>query len=471
MNYKLLLLLLPLLFMSACVPKIETQKPMQNLDLTNAMGNNSAISDGAILKIDWWKDYGDTQLDEIIDFTRNSSPNIKSIEAKYAQANSIIASTQARNLPSIFAGGGISSQRFSENHIFPPPLGGSTQTLYEGGLSLNYDFDFWDARASKILSAKYSAMAQKATIEEMKLFLSTTICEIYLSWNFDEERIEILHELKDLLLQERYITLANMKNGLSDARMLHSNTSEIAKIDQAIQAFKRSIEGKKESIAILGGFMPSHAQKWLAPSIKNFKAPLPKEILLNLIAHRADITVQKYIVLSKGQNIENAKAQFYPNISLSGVLGFISFDLDKFLGRSSFVPSTGVAISLPLFDGGERNANLSERSSDYNSSVNDYNGVVIKAANEVVATLNKSKILDSELVLHEEEMQAQHLNVKIAEERFAAGLANKLPFLEAKRELTQTHLNSIDLHGAKAILEIRLIKALGGGYEDNNVTQ
>lgn len=216
--------------------------------------------------------------------------------------------------------------------------------------------------------------------------------------------------------------------------------------------------------------MPSLAQKWTAPSIQNFKAPLPKEIFLNLIAHRSDITVQKYIVLSKGQNIENAKAQFYPNISLSGVLGFISFDLDKFLGRSSFVPSTGVAFSLPLFDGGERKANLSERSSDYNSSVHDYNGVVIKAANEVVATLNQSRILDSELLLHEEEMHAQYLNVEIAQQRFTAGVTNKVPYLQAKRELTQTHLNSIALHDAKAILEIRLIKALGGGYEDNNVT-
>jgi len=465
------LLLLPLLFFSACVPKIETQKPLQKLDIKDDIEKNGAISDVAKLKADWYKDYGDAQLDKIIAFTLKDSPSIKSIEAKYAQANSIIASTKAGNLPRVSADAGLSRERFSENYIFPPPLGGGTESLYQTGLSLNYDFDFWNSRGSKIQSAKYNAMAQKAYIEEMKLLLSTSICEIYLSWDFDEKRVQVLLEIKTLLMQEENICYKNLKSGLSDASLLNTKKSEIAQIERQIQTLKRSIEGKKESIAILGGFMPSVADKWKTPNIKSFKAPLPKEVVLNLIAHRADITVQKYIVLSKGQNIENAKAQFYPNISLSAMIGFVSFDLAKFLGYTSFAPSAGVAFSLPLFDGGERKANLSIQTSDYNSSVNDYNNVVIKAANEVVATLKKSKILDSELALHVKEVEAKELNVQIAQQKFSAGLTNKLPYLQAQREVTLAGLNEVELHDAKALLEVHLIKALGGGFEDQNVSK
>lgn len=472
MNFKItLFLLLPLLFFSACVPKIQTQKPLQKLDIKDDIEKNNALSDSAILKADWYKSYGDAQLDKIIEFTLKDSPSIKSIEAKYAQANSNIASTQAGNLPRVSADAAITRERFSENYIFPPPLGGATETLYQTGLSLNYDFDFWNSRGSKIQSAKYSVMAQKAYIEEIKLFLSTTICEIYLSWDFDEKRVQVLLELKTLLTQEQNICLKNLKSGLSDASLLNTKKSEIAQIERQIQTLKRSIEGKKEGIAILGGFMPSVADKWNAPNIKSMKAPLPKEIVLNLIAHRADITVQKYIVLSKGENIENAKAQFYPNISLSAMIGFVSFDLAKFLGYTSFAPSAGVAFSLPLFDGGERKANLSIRVSDYDSSVYDYNNVVIKAANEVVATLQKSKILDSELALHVKEVEAKDQNVKIAQQKFSAGLTNKLPYLQAKRAVTLAGLNEIDLNDAKALLKIHLIKALGGGYEDKNVSK
>lgn len=465
------LLLLSLLFFSACVPEMEVQKPLQTLDIKDDIEKNTLMSDGVELKADWYKSYGDIQLDNIIEFTLKDSANIKSIQAKYALANSIIASVQADNVPSISANAGLSRVRYSENHIFPPPLGGGSQTLHEIGLSLNYDFDFWDARSSRILSAKYSAMAQRAYIEETKLFLSSTICEIYLSWDFDEKRVQLLYDVKNSLEQEENIYLLNLKSGLSDARILNSRRSDIAKIEQEIQSIKRSIEAKKHSIAILGGFMPAIADKWSAPSIKSMELPLPKEIALNLIAHRADISVQKYIVLSKDQNIQNAKAQFYPNISLSAMATLVSFELNKFLGYSSFAPSAGVAFSLPLFDGGKRRANLSLNASDYNSSVNDYDNVVIKAANEVVATLKKTKILESEIELHVKEIEAKESNVKIAEDKFSAKLTNKLPLLEAKREVTLAHLGGIDLSDAKALLQIHLLKALGGGYVEANVSK
>ena len=144
MNLKLtLFLLLPLLFFSACVPKIQTQKPLQKLDIKDDIEKNGALFDSVILKTDWWKDYGDVQLDKIIDLTLSSSPSIKSIEAKYAEANSLIASTQAGNLPSVSANAAYTRERFSENYIFPPPLGGGTESLYQVNVGLNYDFDFY----------------------------------------------------------------------------------------------------------------------------------------------------------------------------------------------------------------------------------------------------------------------------------------------------------------------------------------
>jgi outer membrane protein TolC len=279
----------------------------------------------------------------------------------------------------------------------------------------------------------------------------------------------MLLELKNAMLEEQSILNKNFEQGLIDATLVHSKEADLANVMQEIHALKQSIEGKKESICILGGFLPSYADALKSPKIKDdFKAPLPKEIYLNLIAHRADISVQKYIVLSKSQNIENAKAQFYPNISLSSFIGLISLDINKFFDNSSFAPTTGVAFSLPIFDGGERKANLKTNVSDYNSSVHDYNNVVIKAANEVVGVLKKSKLLESQISSHEESLVAKNINKKIALEKFNIGLTNKLPYLKEKIDIYQSELTEIDLHNEKASLQIELIKALGGGYVDNN---
>jgi NodT family efflux transporter outer membrane factor (OMF) lipoprotein len=419
--------LIPVLFLTACVPMIDKQAPIEDIVISNELEQNvmSPTGNESHMEIDWWKAYGDAQLDALIEKALSDSPAIKSIEARYAQANSVISAARAGNMPQISAGAAVSRERFSENYIFPPPLGGGTYTLYQTGLALDYTFDFWDARASRILSAKYSALAQKAYIDAGKLALSSAICAIYLSWHYDEERVRVLNDFRSAMVEERKILEKKLKQGLIDATDLYAKTADISAIMQEISAIRRSIEGKKESIAILGGFMPSYVDTLVAPKIQDgFEVPLPKEIYLDLISHRADVTVQKYIVLSKSQNIENAKAQFYPNISLSGLIALTSFDFGKLFDHSSYAPVGGVALSLPLLDGGARKANLQVNVSDYNSSVNDYNNAIIKAANEVVGVLKRSQFLASQMRLHEEDLDAKNSNETLALKRFNGGLTN-----------------------------------------------
>ncbi len=466
---QLLFGLLPVLFLTACVPMIDKQSPIEASAVKSELEESvlSSIGSESHLGTEWWRAYGDAQLDALIEKALSDSPAIKSIEARYAQANSIIAAARAGNMPQISADAGYLRERFSENYIFPPPLGGGTYSLYQTGVALDYTFDFWDARASMIRSAKYSALAQKAAADATKLALTSGLCAIYLSWHYDEERILILEESGNAMAEERKILEKKLKQGLTDATDLYAKTAEISAVMQEVSAIRRSIEGKKESIAILGGFMPSFTDTLGVPKIrKGFEVPLPKEIYLDLIAHRADVTIQKYIVLSKSQNIENAKAQFYPNISLSGLIALTSFDFSKLFEHSSYAPSGGVALSLPLLDGGAREANLQANVSDYNSSVNDYNSAIIKAANEVVGVLKRSQFIASQMRLHEEDLAAKNSSETLALKRFNGGLTNKLPYLKAKVESWRGELGKIALDEENTALQIELIKALGGGYID-----
>jgi NodT family efflux transporter outer membrane factor (OMF) lipoprotein len=448
---------------------IDKQAPIEDTEISNELEQSvmPPMGSESHLEIDWWKAYGDAQLDVIIEKALSGSPAIKSIEARYAQANSVISAARAGNMPQISAYAALSRERFSENYIFPPPLGGNTYSLYQTGITLDYTFDFWDARASRIRSAKYSALAQKAYIDAVKLALASGICAIYLSWHYDEERVRVLNGSRKAMAEERKILEKKLKQGLIDATDLYAKTADVSAIMQEISTVRRSIEGKKESISILGGFMPSYADTLVAPKIRDgFEVPLPKEIYLDLIAHRADVTVQKYIVLSKSQNIENAKAQFYPNISLSGLIAFTSFDLSKLFEHSSYAPAGGAALSLPLLDGGAREANLQANVSDYNSSVNDYNNAIIKAANEVVGVLKRSQFLASQMRFHEEDLDAKNSSETVALKRFNGGVTDKLPYLKAKVESCRGELGKIALNEEKAALQIELIKALGGGYSD-----
>ena len=189
--------------------------------------------------------------------------------------------------------------------------------------------------------------------------------------------------------------------------------------------------------------------------------------MLNLLAHRPDVAIAKYTALSKSHTIEETKAQFYPNISLSGAIGFTSFNWAKLIDHSSYTPSAGVALSLPLFDWGERKAHLQNSVSDYNASVYEYNGVIIKAANEVVMLLKQSKHLELQRQFHEDEMAVKKANEVIDHKKLTQGLSNKLPYLSEQKVVREAEIATLSINETQTKLKIDLIKALGGGYSEH----
>lgn len=463
------------LLLSGCVPKMDKATPISDTTISTDLEKTVSNFDDENLVRDWWRMYGDEQLNTIIEEALDKAPSIQSLEAKFAQANTIIQSVESRNLPHLSANASVIRERFSENHIFPPPLGGGTYIQYQPELTLEYDFDFWNERSSHILAAKNTALAQRATIEASKIALSSALCETYIAWHYEEQKLSLLNALDRTTREELKIVEKQYALGLIDALVLNDKKSAQMQIAQRIEELKRSIEGKKEAICVLGGFLPSYAETLKTPIVKNgFNLPLPKEVMLNLIAHRADVTIAKYTALSKSYTIEQTKAQFYPNISLSGLVGFTSFNWSKLMDRSSYSPSAGIAVSLPLLDWGMRKANLQYSVSDYNASVYEYNQAVIKAANEVVLLLKQTKLIQSQMQLHDREMDAKKGNENITRKKLSQGLSDKLPYLSAKKIVYEEEMDALSLNETKSLIQINLIKALGGGYaekEDENASQ
>lgn len=433
---------------------------------------NPSLYPQTALRKKWWQVYGDTQLNSLIEKAFHDSLKLKVVEARYIYAKNLINSVSATQLPQISSGATLSREHLSAHYSPPPPLGGSTQSLFSLHAQMHYEFDFWHKRRSRILAAKYGAMAQEAYVDEMKLILASSITQLYLSWNAQIATVTLLEKLQHIATLKKAILLSREKSGLAGANDVNDAAIGITTISQQIQAHQRIIVGLKQSIAILGGFFPSFMDTLHAPQIKqNFVIPLPKKVYLNLLAHRPDIAVEKYIVLSHNEKINEAKALFYPNINLSALVGYTSFDLSKFIDSSSFVPMVGSAFYLPLFDNGARKANLQMQVSSYNEAVYTYNNLVIKAANETVSLLQKSSKIHLQAHALKKEIYLQKQNYVLAQERFNTGLTNELPALKKQIKILQSKLHYITLKNDNALLEVALIKALGGGYTQKKAGQ
>lgn len=220
----------------------------------------------------------------------------------------------------------------------------------------------------------------------------------------------------------------------------------------------------------MGGFLPSFAQNLKKPNVNSStNLSIPKDINLNLLSNRADVIIQKYIVLSNDENINVAATKFYPNINLSGVLGFTSFLSNDFLSKASSVPSVGFAVDLPIFDWGKRAANLDEKVVEYNSSIYEYNDIVNKAVNEVIGVLNKIEYKNLQIRMHNEEQKSVELNEKIANKRFQIGLNDKIFYFDSKINSLMIHIVEMELLESHSKLELELIKSIGGGFKEENL--
>ena len=453
----------------ACVPKINKIDSLNEAEISNELELYNTTNN-IELKSKWWEYFQDSQLDFIVNKALNESFSLKSIEQRYEKANSIIKSIESENLPNISFESDVTRERFSENHIFPAPLGGGIFTGYHSATTLDYKFDLWNERKSRIKSAKNRAIAELAFIEESRLNLALGITQLYLSWNFNERKLEELEKIIQILNDEHKIIKQRYESGLIDEVTLNNKKAQIFQLNNNVYSIKEIIKGQKASICILAGFLPSFSENMNKPNINNsINLSLPRDIHLNLLSNRADITIQKYIVLSNEQNINVATAKFYPNINLSSLLGFTSFETSEFLTKSSSVPSLGVAVDLPIFDWGKREANLDDKVIDYNSSVYEYNNIVNKAANEIVAVLKKIEYKNLQLDMHEKELKTKESNEHIASKKFEIGLNDKIPYFDSKIDTLITHIMEYDLIESHTKLQLELIKALGGGFKEEDI--
>ncbi|RXJ68118.1 hypothetical protein CRV08_07620 [Halarcobacter ebronensis] len=466
-----------IILFAGCAPKVNKLEKIKDTKIQKELLKdlNNFNSNDIQLKDNWWENFDDKQLNILIENAIKNAPSIKQLEARYKIATNLIKSHQSSNLPNVNFGSNFSRQKYSENYDTPAPLAGNYNNSYDIGLELNYKFDFWDERASLIKALKNEALAQKAIIKVKELEITTSISKLYISWNFKIQKIQRLRTLKKLVYEKHSILEKLNKLGLADEKKINESNYLIEKLNQNILNIKEQIQDTKSSIAIIAGLLPSKMKELKTPNIsKEYKFYIPKDIHLDIVSHLPQIAVQKYLLASKDAYITNAKAQFYPNINLSGFIGFTSFPWSKLFESTSLAPNTGVALSLPIFDGNRRKFNLNSKLNDYNSQIYAYNQSIIEAVNEIVKTLKLIQLNKSDVKAQKIVMSNKIKNKNIEKRVFELGLKNKISYINSKIEVQEETLNNLTLEDKQLQLQVDLIKSLGGGYTnkvENNVSR
>ena len=427
--------------------------------------SSPAFSRGAWPQQDWWRRFGDPQLDRLMDAALAGNPDIRIAEARVRQAEQIAAAAHGDIYPDISANANVTHERFSKTWIFPPDIANSAKTEGKISLDIAYDLDLWNRNRDLYRSRLNAAQAASADQAETRLAISASLVHAYFQLHDHLDRLDVA---RDALAQRRSLAqLIRLRadHGLETTAAVKTADADVAREKANVVAFTNAAGADRREIAALTGQGPDDAAKIDTPTIQVEKAiPIPDNLPFDLLARRPDITAQRWRVEAAAREVGVAKAGFYPNINLAASAGLQSLQLNNLFKSDSVFSSFGPAIHLPIFHGGRLRAELGAAYAEYDIAVEQYHRTLVNAARQVADQLAAIQSLAQEREHQEEALRDSEEAYRIARLRYEKGIANYLSVLQAERDLLQQRDVNTQLGGARLQAIVELIRALGGGY-------
>jgi len=424
------------------------------------------VADAAWPTRDWWKALDDAQLDALIDEAVRDSPTLNIAAARTRKALAAADAAAAPLSPRIDGSASSTRERFPNNGLTPPPLGGSTRTVNVLQATLSWEIDFWGKNRAAYEAALGTARAAEVDAYAARLALSTNIAQAYVQL----QRAYLLHDVAVATLAERQriheLTRERNAAGLDSRLELKQAESAVPATREAIVALDERMALARNQIAALLGAGPDRGLAIERPSATALSSvALPSTLPADLIGRRPDVVAQRWRIEAASRDIASAKAQFYPNVNLVAFVGLQSLGASNLLAAASGMAGVGPAITLPIFDAGRLRANLTAKDADYDVAVEEYNQTLADAMRDVVDQLASFRSVAAQRIEQRQALETTREAYDLALLRYREGLGNYLQVLSAEQPLLDQQSLDADLRAREIELSINLVRALGGGYE------
>ncbi|KHA63016.1 TolC family protein, partial [Sphingomonas sp. Ant20] len=163
--------------------------------------------------------------------------------------------------------------------------------------------------------------------------------------------------------------------------------------------------------------------------------------------------------------IKVARADFYPNLSLSGLIGLQSLGLDNLFKGGSSIGNVGPAISLPIFRGGALQGQYRQARGQYDEAVGSYDRIVINALREVADVVTSRRQVAAQMRDARASLVDAEGAYQVAQLRYRGGLSTFLNVLSAEEAVLTARRSVAAIDSRRFALDVQLVRALGGGFQ------
>lgn len=423
-------------------------------------------SDGA-----WWAVFHDATLSELEAAALAQSPTLGSAVARVDEARARFGIVRADTRIGVGASG--SARLAGETAEREIPVPGRTLTyrergdFYRAAADAGFELDLWGRVKRSLESARAQVDASEADLRAVRLVLTADVAQAYFAWRALVEVGDVLSRTVAARRDAVDVLRVRFDAGLSPELDLNRARVEVASLDAEMAEVARRREQALNALAVLTGRPPGAFPVQALPAGAAQSAPptIPPGLPSALLQRRPDLAASAALLRARTAEIGVAEAAQFPTIRLTGSAGFESLELGSLLGRPSQFWQVGPSVSLPLFDGGKTRANIRGAEARFAAAAADYRLRALQAFREVEDALVDLRQQAEQAAAQSRAAEAAAAVVTLATTRYERGFATYLDVIDAQRTALQIERAQAEITSARRASTVRLIRALGGGWE------
>jgi len=423
----------------------------------------------SLADLKWFEIFKDEQLQQLTRTALIQNYDLRDAVARVEQARANLGITRSNQLPQFSAGAAVEISRLSRDGQTPLPVSFvKEQNRNWGEASLNllsFEVDLW----GRLRRATESARAGLLNAEENRKAVVTTLVSDVATDYFSLLQLDYELEISQRTLDTRResLRLVQERQGGGVATLLDLRQAEqlVSSAAQTIPTLQQQIEQTENQINLLVGKNPGGVIRGRKFIEQEMPPEVPAGMPSTLLERRPDIRAAEQALIAANANIGVAKAAYFPQVSLSGLLGGQSTQLASLFSGPhstwSFIPQ----VSQPIFSAGRLKSNVKLAEAERESALVQYEKTIQTAFSEVSNALIAHQRTRESRIEQERLVTALQDRTRLAYVRYRGGVDTQLNALDADRDLFQAELSLAQIRLSELLSVVQLYKALGGGWQ------
>jgi multidrug efflux system outer membrane protein len=422
----------------------------------------------SLADLQWFEVFKDEKLQELTRLALAQNYDLRDAVARVEQARANVGIRRSSQFPQFSAGGAVNFTRLSRGGQTPLPetfVREQNRTWGQATLNLlSFELDIW----GRLRKSTEAARAGLLNAEENRKAVITTLVSEVASRYFNLLQLDYELEIARRTLETRRESLRLVKErqagGVATLLDLRQAEQLVQSAAQIIPALEQEVAQTENQISLLTGRNPDGVARGRKFLEQEMPPQAPAGMPSSLLERRPDIRAAEQALIAANANIGVAKAAYFPQLSLSGLLGGQSTQLANLFSGPRSTWTFAPQVSQPIFTAGRLKSNVKLAEAERDSAIVQYEKTIQTAFGEVSDALIANQKTRESRVEQEKLVAAIQDRSRLAYVRYRGGVDTQLNALDSDRDLFQAELSLAQIRLNELLSVVQLYKALGGGW-------